>query len=129
MTHSEFKIAATRVRFYGNMALAMTGILVVSALAIAVGYFGPWLTALGNQIRNQVQDEVLGGLVGGLLASVLVVPVLLLVWLPAFWVDRRIGVRCPNCKRSVTLRCRHLIVLETGRCTFCQHALFEPPGS
>jgi hypothetical protein len=42
------------------------------------------------------------------------------------WLDRQFGLRCPGCKRSVMLRCRHSEVLRSGRCCRCQHELFEP---
>lgn len=34
-------------------------------------------------------------------------------------VDRRVGIRCPHCGRSTTLRCRAEHLIQTGKCCFC----------
>ena len=134
MKRSEYQNAAWFVKVYVCIAVSATGMLFLSASLIVLDFLGPWLGGLGNEVRNQVHDEALTGTIGGLLFSLVLIPVLLLVLVPALLatailVDYRFGLRCPNCKRSITFNCIPSVVLETGKCRLCQHPLFEPPGS
>jgi hypothetical protein len=112
MSREQFIEAAGRVRRYGITAYFLT-----CATAGAFAFVLPswaWLRAL-------LRDQAVGWLVGWVvLAPFLLTPVLALVW-----ADRRFGLRCPGCKRSVILRCRAGEVLRSGRCR-CRQVLFEP---
>jgi Zn ribbon nucleic-acid-binding protein len=50
----------------------------------------------------------------------------LLAWLAiALLLDRQFGIRCPHCRRSLTVRfCSHR-VLDTGECSLCGARLFD----
>jgi hypothetical protein len=65
-------------------------------------------------------------LVALLVVAVVLGPLLLIPFLSVIWVDRGFGLRCPGCKRSVTLRGRYSEILRSGRCCWCQQTLFEP---
>ena len=129
MTGQQYREAAWRVRLYGNLLIWATGSTVMVLGSLLVWWASPWISGFGAWVRGQLRDEALVGLVGGLAASIVLIPLLLIPLAPALWVDRRFGMRCPSCRRSVTLRCRHSQVLQTGRCCLCQHPLFEPAGS
>ena len=48
-----------------------------------------------------------------------------LLVLPLVLCDRRYGLRCPRCCRSVTLSCPQAKVLRSGKCSRCGAVLFE----
>jgi hypothetical protein len=129
MTRTHFQVVARRVRLYGNLLIWATGSAVMTLASVAVWRAAPAITAFGIWLRGQVQAEALVGLIGGLAVSVVLVPLALIPLAPALWVDRRFGLRCAGCGRSVTLRCQVGQVLRTGRCCFCQRPLFGPDGS
>lgn len=66
---------------------------------------------------------LVGGNVGMALAIASVAPfVLLPLLLPMaamVTIDRRVGIRCPNCRVSLTIRCLPEKVLITRRCSHC----------
>ncbi len=126
MTRPQFQEAAWRVRLYGNVLMWATGSVVIVLASLLVLWADPWIRGFGAWFRGQVQPEALAGLVFGLAAGVAFAPLLLIPLVPVLWVDRRFGLRCPGCAHSVTLRCRHGQVLQTGRCCLCQQFLFEP---
>jgi hypothetical protein len=129
MTGSQFQEAARRVSLYGNLLMGITCAVVIVLGSLGDLWAGPLLGEFGNLLRRWLQDEGVVGLVGGLLGGVVLAPLLLIPLVPFLWMDRRFGVRCPGCRRSVTLRCRHSEVLRTGKCCLCQQFLFEPAGS
>jgi hypothetical protein len=129
MTRPQFQEAARRVSLYGNLLMGVTGSGVVVLASLFVWWAGPLIGGFGAWVRGLLQDEAKVGLVGGLVGGVVVAPLLLIPLVPVLWVDRRFGMRCPRCRRSVTLRCRHSRVLHTGRCCLCQQPLFEPTGT
>lgn len=50
----------------------------------------------------------------------------MLAWLGgALPLDRAFGFRCPHCHRSLTLRCHHKLVVQTGRCSACGQEVFN----
>jgi hypothetical protein len=128
MTRQQFRDAARRVSLYGNSLMGVTGGVVIALAALFVWWIGPLIGGFGAWLRSQFQNEAVVGLVSGLVGAVLLAPLLLIPLVPALWVDRRFGVRCPVCRRSVTLRCLHSQVLQTGQCCLCQQPLFEPTG-
>jgi hypothetical protein len=128
MTPPQFREAARRVSLYGNLLMGVTGSVLIALSSLFVCWDGSLIRGFGTWLRSQFQDEAVVGLVGGFVSGVVLAPLLLIPLVPALWVDRRFGLRCLHCRRSVTLRCRHSQVLQTGRCCLCQRPLFDPPG-
>jgi hypothetical protein len=124
MTRSLYAQAAQRVVTYGLLLVTLfDGVLILLAVA-AVLYGGPVIQPLQIVARQQGQGESLAhffGVLGGLMLAIL--PFLMI--LPLVLCDRRYGLRCPNCCRSVTLSCPPAKVLRTGKCTRCGAVLFE----
>ena len=87
----------------------------------AIGMFVTFF--IGLPIAMTVRDFV-GGNVGIMLAIASSIPfVVLPLLLPMavmVQIDRRIGIRCPNCNVSLTMRCLHEKVLITRRCSHCK---------
>ena len=125
MTRQQFHDAARRVSLYGNLLMGLTGAIVIVLSTLFAVWISPLFDPFGVWLRSQFQEAVVG-LVGGLVIGVVCGPLLLVTLVPFLWVDRRFGLRCPSCQRSVTMRCLHSQVLQTGRCCLCQHPLFEP---
>jgi hypothetical protein len=95
----------------------------VSIWSVVFAATTPWIiqmlgTTIGNYghfVRGHL-GELVGGAVGGLTLGV---PAML-AWLAVVLaLDRRFGLRCPHCHRSLTLRCRHEQVVQTGQCSLC----------
>jgi len=78
---------------------------------------------IGLPIAMTMRDLV-GGDLGMGLAIVSMIPfVVLPILLPTaamVLIDRRIGIRCPNCNVSLTMRCMHEKVLITRKCSHCK---------
>ena len=129
MTRPQFQDAARRVSLYGNLLIWVTGSVVIILASLLAWMIEPTIRGFGTWVRGHLQSEVAVGLVGGLVCGVVIAPLLLIPLVPALWVDRRFGLRCPNCRRSVTLRCHHYEVLQTGKCCLCHQFLFETNGS
>ncbi len=87
----------------------------------AVGMLGIFF--VGLPITMTVRNYV-GGNVGIMLAIVSSIPfVVLPLLLPMavmLRIDRRFGIRCPNCNVSLTMRCLHEKVLITRKCSHCK---------
>jgi hypothetical protein len=70
-----------------------------------------------------------GGNVGSLLAMAVGIPfVLLPVYLPMLAlqvIDRKIGIRCPHCNVSLTMRCLPDKILITRKCSQCQSVVLS----
>jgi hypothetical protein len=45
------------------------------------------------------------------------------------WLDRKLGVQCRGCGRSVTIALNCQQILKTGKCSKCQCVLFDPRGT
>jgi len=125
MTRSPYAAAAHRVTVYGGLLMTLVaGILLLLMLA-GVSYGGPALQALRESARRVGQGEALAGLIGLVGGLGLATLPLVLVVLPLKLCDRRYGLRCPRCGRSVTLSCPQAKVLRTGQCSRCGEVLFE----
>ncbi len=83
--------------------------------------FGAAIVGSGHLMRGRL-GEVLGGFVGGLMVAGPAFLVYMAVMLP---IDRHFGFRCPHCGRSLTLRCLHQRVLQTGECSLCHAKVFD----
>ena len=122
MTKEEFSKSYWKAHLYGN---SLVFVLLISFTATAGMCAGP----LGNLLRSHFKDEGVDGLIAGLIFGISFVACFLLSLLPCLWIDRRFGVRCPGCKRSLTLRCARAKVLRTGSCCLCHELLFNDMGS
>jgi hypothetical protein len=129
MTRPQFRDVARRVSLYGNLLMGVTGSVVVALAYLFAWWISPLIGGCGVWLRCRLQNEAVAGLIGGLVVGVVSAPLLLLSLGPFLWVDRQFGVRCPGCRRSVTLRCLHSRVLQTGKCCLCQEPLFKPTRS
>lgn len=78
---------------------------------------------IGLPIAMILRDLV-GGDLGMALGIVSILPFIVLpIILPTaamMLIDRRIGIRCPNCNVSLTMRCMHERVLITRKCSHCK---------
>jgi hypothetical protein len=125
MTRGQFLQASRRVRLYASLLMGLAGSSLIILGSLLVLWARPAIQGLGQLLSNQFRDERTVGLVGGLVGGILLAPMLLIPLMPALWVHRRFGLRCPGCRRSVTTRCRPDEVLRTGRCCHCQQLMFE----
>jgi hypothetical protein len=122
MSREQLLKADRRIRCYLCLILLLT-----SCAAVGLGVALPAWPQAREWLRASGRGEGAAGLLIGLLVEAAVLgPVLLIPFLAFLWVRRRFGVRCPACKRSVTLRGRAGEVLRSGRCCWCQQTLFEP---
>ena len=121
MSREQFIEADRRVHRHLCLILLLT-----ACAAIGLGLALPAWTDAREWLRAHRGEGVVGLLVGLLVSVVVLGPVLLIPFLSVLWVDRRVGLRCPGCKRSVTLRGRYSEIMRSGRCCWCQQALFEP---
>jgi hypothetical protein len=121
MSRDEFIQADRRVNRYLCLILLLT-----ACAAVGLGFALPAWTDAREWIRAQRGEEAARGLFGLLITAVVLGPLLLIPFLSARWMDRRFGLRCPGCKRSVTLPGRYSEILRSGRCCWCQRTLFEP---
>jgi hypothetical protein len=78
---------------------------------------------VGLPIAMMMRDLVSGD-IGMALGIVSMIPFFVLpILLPTaamVLIDRRIGIRCPNCSVSLTMRCMHEKVLITRKCSHCK---------
>jgi hypothetical protein len=126
MTREQFIEASRKVRLYGNLSMGLTGSLAIILGTMLVLWAGPVMGNFGQLLRDQFQDEVTVGLIGGLIGTAVCAPLFLISLVPVLWMDRRFGLRCPGCGRSVTLRGGHAAVIRTGKCFRCREVLFKP---
>ncbi len=106
-------------RFYRIVAL--WSVAFAGATAWLIEVFGGSTGTYGQSIRGHL-GELFGGSVGGLTLGASA----LLVWLGvALMLNRRFGLRCPHCQRSLTVRALPQQVLQTGRCSLCHGRAFD----
>ena len=120
MSREQFIEADRRVRRYLCLILFLTG-CTAAVLALAL----PAWAEAREWLRAHRGEGAVRLLVGLLLEAVVLGPLLLISFLSILWVNRRFGLRCPGCKRSITLRARYRELLASGRCCWCQQTLFE----
>jgi hypothetical protein len=124
MSREQFLKADRRVHWYLCLILLLTAFA-----AVGLGVALPAWPEAREWIRASGRVEGTAGLLNGLLVEAAVLgPLLLIPFLAFLWVRRRFGLRCPECKRSITLRRRSSEVLRSGRCCWCQQTLFESGG-
>jgi hypothetical protein len=121
MSREQFIEADRRVRRYLCLILFLT-----ACAAVGLAFALPAWTGAREWLRDHREEGAVRLLVGLLATAVVIGPLLLIPFVSAIWVDRRFGLRCPGCKRSITLPGRYRVVLRSGRCYRCQQALFQP---
>jgi hypothetical protein len=124
MTRTEFQISAKHMRVTGT-AIAIGVILPIICLLI---YFTDRLGQPLNQLHDALSQrvpEIVTTALFGVSIAVYVAPVFGLFVLLLYLADRRLGLRCPHCHRSLTLRCLHERVLQSGECSLCHGRVFD----
>jgi hypothetical protein len=121
MSREQFITAHRRVHRSLLLILFLT-----ACAAIGLGMALPALTEVREWIRAHRGEGGVMLLVVLLIQAVVLGPLLLIPFLSTLWVDRRFGLRCPGCKRSVTLGGRYGEMLRSGRCCWCRQTLFDP---
>jgi hypothetical protein len=122
MSRQQFLDANRQARNYLCLILLLT-----ACAAVGLALTLPAWAEAREWLRASRGEAAAARLFIGLLVEVAVLgPLLLLPFLAFLWLRHRLGMRCPGCKRSVTLRGRSGEVLRSGRCCWCQQTLFEP---
>jgi hypothetical protein len=123
MSREQFIEADRRVRRYLWLILFLT-----ACAAIGLGFAFPAWAEAREWLRAHRGEGVVRLLVGLLVEAAILGPLLLIPFLAFRWVRWRFGLRCPACKRSVTLTGRAAEIWRSGRCCWCQRTLLEPEG-
>jgi hypothetical protein len=123
MSREQFIEAERRVRRYLCLILFLT-----ACAAIGLGFTLPAWVEAREWLRAQRGGWAVRLLIGLLVEVAVLGPLLLISFLAFLWVRRRFGLCCPACNRCVTLRGPSGEILRSGRCHWCQQALFEPGG-
>ena len=110
----------------------------VTGTAISLGVILPIICALIcftdrlGQPLNKLHDalgqylpEIVAAALFGVSTVIYVVPIFGFFVLLLYLADRRLGLRCPHCHRSLTLRCLHERLLQSGECSLCHRRVFE----
>ena len=124
MSHEQFIEANRRVGRYLCLILLLT-----ACAAIGLAFVLPAWAEAREWLGAHRGEGAVRFLVGLLVEAVVLGPLLLIPLLAFLWVRRRFGLRCPACKRSVTLRGPSAEILRSGQCCWCQQTLFEPGGT
>ena len=127
ITRASYQAAVSKLQ----RIMLITSLVVVGPMLYGVMRFGDHLSvnlaSFGRTVRSRF-GEATGGAIGGLLIGS-IGGLLLLLWLGVMLAfDRRFGIRCPHCHRSLTARCLPKHVLETGKCSLCHAKIFDAGG-
>jgi hypothetical protein len=120
MSREQFIKAERRVRGYLCLVLLLT-----AWAAIGLAFALPGWTEGREWLRAHRGEGSVRFLFVLLVEAVVLGPLLLIPLVSVIWLNHRFGLRCPGCKRSVTLRGRSGDVLRSGRCCWCQQTLFQ----
>jgi hypothetical protein len=80
-----------------------------------------WLT---NSLQGWIRADLLRPTVFLLFLPVLCAPFCLSAWI-IHRLDRRIGCQCPNCGRSLTIRCDPKQIIQDGLCPACRKPVID----
>jgi hypothetical protein len=95
--------------------------VLAGAAAWCIEVFGHAISDYERFLRGH-----LGGAFGGVVGGVTIAVPTMLVWMAAvITLDRWFGVRCPHCHGSLTLRCLHRQVAESGVCSLCHEKVLD----
>jgi predicted RNA-binding Zn-ribbon protein involved in translation (DUF1610 family) len=106
---------------YKSASRRVTGLCAIAAIAVSILIFGVVMFA----------DDRIAGLVSFdrswvfLLSTPFACGSFVVGGWAAHLVDRRIGLRCPHCGRSLTLRCDPRKVAASGVCPGCHENVFD----
>jgi len=125
MTKEQFTEASRRVAIYGNLVLGVTAIIVLTSFILAARLAGPTPDHFHRWVESHT-SEATGHLMIILFYVLFMVALVFLPLACGLCFDRRYGLRCSGCGRSVTVRCRSAEVLKTGKCCLCEQKLFDP---
>jgi hypothetical protein len=127
MTHEQFRRAARRFSFRAHLAICIVLLLSVAATFLLADHIRPLLDALDARVH--IHGEIVAGLFRGIAGSALLLPVLFgPLYIVLLLFERRFGLRCPHCGKSLTYRCDPTVVLRSGICRRCGVRLFEIPA-
>jgi hypothetical protein len=121
----QFREASRTIGRYGKLLTIGPYLTVLGLTPLFVWRFGHSIQPFGLWLRTKTHNETLVGLVGGLVFGGIFVVVVLILLLPELWLDRRFGMRCLGCRKSLTFGGRRDRVLRTGHCFFCQYKVFD----
>jgi hypothetical protein len=124
MTRSDFQVSAKRMRVTGTVISLGVILPIVCGLIYFTDRFGQPLNRLHDTLRQHLPEVVAAGLFG-ISIAVYVAPIFGLFVLLVYLADRWFGLRCPHCRRSLTLRCLHERVLQSGECSLCHGKVFD----
>ena len=126
MTAREFHKAWRRSQLLGT-ASGCIGICLSFVPSVLLAYFDPpAVRERLDDLRRWVGDEGTYGAIGALLMIATWLPFFFIGLAPAYWIDRRFGVRCEHCQRKLTAMWGLHEILRTGRCGKCGGYLFDP---
>ena len=121
---AEYKKKSKRFQLVGSLIFLIIGGGTLIPLTLVVGRPDGLATSIQNALAPHIHPDFIG-LVGTIpLIPLLLLPILVAIWLVAA-IDRLIGLPCPKCGKSLTMRCRHAIVLNTRRCGLCGEIVLE----
>lgn len=129
VTQSEYAATLKRVRFWAGVVYGFVAVsLMLVGLYLHFVWF-PEIQKLCMFFRDHAKplgdDGFYGAMMGMLFGVTVSLPSMLLPLLPVAWTDRKLGVHCPQCGRSLTLwRQRADQVLKSGACGQCHATLF-----
>lgn len=124
MTRSEFQISTKRMRFTGTVISLGVILPIICALIYFTGHLGQPLDKMHDTLKLHLPEAVTPALFG-ISIAICGIPIFGLFALLLYLADRRLGLRCPHCHRSLTLRCVHERVLQSGECSLCHERVFD----
>ena len=121
---TEYRNKSKRLQLVGSLIFLFIGGGTLVPLTLVIGRPGGMATAIRNALAPHIHTDFIG-LVGTIpLIPLLLAPIILAILLVAA-IDKRIGIPCPKCGKSLTMRCRHATVQNTRRCCFCGEIVLE----
>ena len=121
---AEYKQKSKRLQLVGSLIFLIIGGGTLIPLTLVIGRPGGMATAIRNALAPHIHPDFIG-VVGTIpLIPLLLLPILVAILLVAA-IDRRIGVPCPKCGKSLTMRCHHAIVIRTRKCGRCGEIVLE----
>ncbi len=124
MTSSEFQTSAKRMRVTCPVISLGVILPIICVLIDFTDRFGQPLNKVHDILRQHLPEVMAAGLFG-ISIAVCLTPIIGLFVLLLYLADRRLGLRCPHCQRSLTLRCSHERVLQSGKCSLCHEGVFD----
>ena len=119
-----YKYKAKRLQLVGSLIFLCIGGGTLIPLTRVIGRPDGMATAIRNALAPHIHPDFIG-LVGTIpLIPLLLAPIIIAILIVAA-IDKRIGIPCPKCGKSLTMRCRHATVLNTRRCCLCGEIVLE----